>query len=175
MDFGAFPAAPGGPPAQPTPQPFAAEVVDAPGEALPSFSADDAIDALGELPAPPPAFEAAPPPPAFEPAPEVSAASSDDFALDLAGLEELPAPPPAFEVDAPVVDDVLDDLPAPPPAFEVPAALATATTAPSAAPAPGQTLSSRVGALAEALENENRYADAALLYEVQAALAALGR
>ena len=87
--------------------------------------------------------------------------------------------PPAFDVGFDVAgpphgsdgaDDLgdlgdLDDLPAPPPAFE--------TAAPP--PASGPTLSSRVGALAESLETESRYADAALLYEVQAALAALGR
>lgn len=45
----------------------------------------------------------------------------------------------------------------------------------AAAPPTGPTLSSRVGLLAENLEEAGRFADAALLYEVQATLSTLGR
>ena len=57
---------------------------------------------------------------------------------------------------------------------------AAAPVSSSSSPAPastakGPTLSSRVGTLAESLEEAGRIADAAMLYEVQAVLAAAGR
>ncbi|MDP2344975.1 MAG: hypothetical protein Q8O67_28780 [Deltaproteobacteria bacterium] len=96
-------------------------------------------------------------------APAVPPPPDDDFGLGDFG--EAPAALPVV-VAQPAEDDfsIGEDLPPPPP----PAATKGATPARA-------TLSSRVGQLAEALEESGRISDAALLYEVQAVLSAAGR
>lgn len=122
----------------------------------PGFAELDNFDLDGPAPA------AAPPVPA-----------EDDFsmaALDAMGdpdpaapLAEMPPPPPAFAEDDFSIG--LDEPTAP-----------VETEAFRPAPPPtGPTISTRVGKLAESLEDGGRIADAALLYEVQAVLASLGR
>ncbi len=118
MDFGALPAAPAGAPVPPPAPSFTAEIVDAPGEVLPAFDAD--IEALGDLPAPPPNFDA--------PTGPVTGIAE----LGLAGLDDLPAPPPNFDAPTGPATGMaelglagLDDLPAPPPNFDAPTGPAT--------------------------------------------------
>jgi hypothetical protein len=106
---------------------------------------------------------------------EHEALEPDDFGLGNFG--EVPAapavPPPAPVVvrAAPSVEEdfsISDDIP--PPAPPPPAVVAK-----PAAAAARPTLSSRVGTLAEALEEAGQISEAALLYEVQAVLSAAGR
>ena len=80
---------------------------------------------------------------------------------EVEGVDTLDAAAPPPEVDFAV-----DPLPSMPPPMPAPSPPST----------PGKPLlSSRVGKLAESLEDGGRIADAALLYEVQAVLVASGR
>ena len=137
-----------------------------------------------EVPAPAPA--AAPVAPSF-----VDESSFADVEADLAGADAQPLDgeaafdaldglddlgPVSLDDDASL--EALAELDREIAAFESEAA-AEAPPEPSslssAAPYGGPTLSNRVGTLAESLEESGRIADAALLYEVQAVLAAGGR
>jgi hypothetical protein len=112
-------------------------------------------------------------PPAPEPPPAVAAREVEagvDVGDNLGGAEDEGDDLPTLDADA----DALVDLSADAPSSSLDDDPVEPMTSSLSKP-PEHSLSSRVGTLAEALEEQERFADAALLYEVQAVLAAQGR
>lgn len=100
-----------------------------------------------------------------------------DFAIEPEAMVAAAAPTATADVPATLATAapaVADDVPAAPPPQQ---AIDLAGGGPvSGPPAVGDgSLSSRAGALAEALEGEGRFTEAALLYEIQNVLSAIGR
>jgi hypothetical protein len=116
-------------------------------------------------------------PTAPEPPPAVDARDVEvdvNFGGDLGGDEDEGDDLPTLDADADALVDLSAELEPDAPSTSLDDDPSAPTTSSLSKP-PEHSLSSRVGTLAEALEEQERFADAALLYEVQAVLAAQGR
>jgi hypothetical protein len=184
-------ALPAPPSVSPTPPAFegAGRSVSSLAASLPPLGALPSFAGLLDPPAPsvtmPPARELSPfaiddelgSPTAPEPPPAVAARDVEvdvNFGGDLGGDEDEGDDLPTLDADADALVDLSAELEPDAPSSSLDDDPIAPTTSSLSKP-PEHSLSSRVGTLAEALEEQERFADAALLYEVQAVLAAQGR